>query len=347
MLLVALTSCEQKKRSILDSNNVKTTYLQSEELLLNEMPLLPKGCCLRDSFLIIFEPKLKDGFLSVYSLNNGNLLRRYGYKGEGPNEFQNPRFIFSEFLLNSSSDLLIGDIDALYLLNIDSIISDSTYVHSQYMKLPKELLSYNYLLNISDSTLVANVTNEGQFVDYNRFTKKRVVKNIYEKIEKFNNVDDFCYTTQIYDAYYTANKKNIIIAYKNWKQIDIVSMTGNLRKRIYFEDYQNNIDKIAASGNKNIRMNEDAILYFSYVFPTEEYFYALCWNSTKENIKKGLAVSEIYKFDWDGNLLNISKLDKAISYFCIDSKAGKMYAIGTDKDLELKIYQYTNSDFLN
>lgn len=345
ILLVALVSCKHSNESVLSTKEVETVNLKAEEFVLNEMLLFPKGCCIRDSFIVVFEPKLKDGFLAVYSLNSGRLLRRYGKKGESPTDFHNPRFILDETLLNTSSELLIGDSDALYSLKIDSIVSDSSYIHHLQMKLPREIMPYNYILSVSDSTLVANTTSEKQLMYYKRLSKEKTLKNVYRRIDKLVGVDEFCCTTQIYDAYYAANKDNIIIAYKNWKQIDLVSLDGNLKKRICFDDYQHNIDKITVENKSNIRIGDDAILFFTYVFTTEDHFYALCWNDTKKNIKQGVAKSEIYKFDWKGNLLNILQLDKAVSYFCIDDKTGIIYAIGTEPDLDFRLYKYQELDF--
>ena len=79
-------------------------------------------------------------------------------------------------------------------------------------------------------------------------------------------------------------------------------------------------------------------MFFSFIYPTNDYFYALCWNNTRTNIKQGSAKTSIYKFNWEGELKDIFQLDKAISYFCIDS-SNILYAIGVSEDnLDLNIY---------
>lgn len=339
--VLGLVSCrENYKVKTVNLNGVKETFLQSEEVKLSESPLFPKGCCIRDSFLIVFEPKLSDGFLLIYNEHTGELIKRYGTRGEGPSDFINPRFIFNANLLSSLEYLLIGDVDALYLLDVDSIVSTNQYIHSLYFSLPEEVSLYNYVLAISDTCLIVNQTCDAQLTYYNLKSKHVNKRNFFEKRANMRDVSDFCYATQICDAYYTSSQNSIIIAYKNKKQIDIISMSGELMKSIYFDNYLYNDDKMILKNKNNVKFDADAIMYFSYVLPMEKYFYALCWDDTRENMKNGRTKSKIYKFDWDGNLIEILNLDRAISCFCIYENE-KIYAIGlSSDDLDLKMYCY-------
>lgn len=342
-ILVILVSCSNEKDAdALDTSVIPSSKLQSEKMLLDEPPLLPKGCCLRDSFLIVFEPKLKDGFLSFYSLSNGKLIKRYGRIGQGKGDFQNPRFIFNEYVLQSSSELLIGDYNKLCYLNIDSVVySSSRYDSEKKIDLLNNFLSYNYVLELSDSLFIFNMTNQGQLLYHDRYSEENTWKSYYEKLSPLKGATDFCYTSQIYDAYYTANKDVIVIAYKNIKQIDVVTKkSGKLKKRILMDDYLHNVDKMQLTNKANINLESNALLYFTYAFPLKNFFYVLCWNDTKENIKKGVAKSMIYKFDWSGNLHHIYNLDRPVSYFCINDEMNIIYAIGSSESLEIEMFYY-------
>lgn len=342
-ILAILVSCSNEKDAdVLDTSVIPSSKLQSEKMLLDEPPLLPKGCCLRDSFLIVFEPKLKDGFLSFYSLNNGKLIKRFGRIGQGNGDFQNPRFIFNEHVLQTPSELLIGDYNKLCCLNIDSIIySSSRYDGEKKIDLLHNFLSYNYVMELSDSLFIFNMTNQGQLLYHDRCSEENTWKSYFKKLSNLKEANDFCYTSQIYDAYYTANKDIIVIAYKNIKQIDIVTKkTGKLKKRILMDDYLYNIDKMQLINKSNIKFDPNALLYFTYAFPLKNFFYVLCWNDTKENIKKGIAKSMIYKFDWSGNLHHIYNLDRPVSYFCINNEMNMIYAIGSSESLEIEMFYY-------
>ena len=118
--------------------------------------------------------------------------------------------------------------------------------------------------------------------------------------------------------------------------IDIISKSGDLVKQIYFPNYDMNNSKMSFNGN--LIIEEDSKRFFTYVYPDEDSFYALCWNDTKENIKYGKAKPLIYKFDWEGNLNQIYQLNQCISYFCVSDN--QLYAIGIrEDDLELCLFE--------
>ena len=48
---------------------------------------------LEDSILVVYEPKMKDGFLSAFNINTSHLISTFASIGESPEEFINPRII--------------------------------------------------------------------------------------------------------------------------------------------------------------------------------------------------------------------------------------------------------------
>lgn len=172
--------------------------------------------------------------------------------------------------------------------------------------------------------------------------KRVVFKDYFDKEDRLDNISQFSYVSVIYDAYYTSDNKDVIaIAYKNLKKIDLISIpTGKLLKSIEFPGFDKNLNKIKRIDNLNIEI-EEGVLYYTFVYPTEEKFYALCWDSTRDKIRKGEAVPMIHVFDWEGNLLEILQPDIPISYFCVDKFLNKLYAVGQDKEsLDLQIYRF-------
>lgn len=337
--LFTLSSCADKKE-VLNLSRVKESKLQLEEISFDVPSLFPKGCCVKDSFLIVFNPKDKEGFLYIYDKGDKTFLKKYGTIGEGPDDFKNPRFLFNDNLLPSKNTLLIGDGTRLYAVNIDAILNSSGKAHDVLTEIPGNLRLYNYLLHNNDSMLVVNQTGEHQLTFYNKRTKTTDLKNYFEKNGILKDASDFCRAMQIYDAYYSSNRERIAIAYKHWKQIDILSASGDLIKQIYFPDYDYNRGKMSLDG-ESLRLGEDARMFFSFIYPTNDFFYALCWDNTKTNIKQGSARASIYQFNWEGELKEIFRLDKAVSYFCIDS-SGMLYAVGISEDnLDLIIYSST------
>ena len=56
-LLFTFSSCTEKKE-VLTLEHVKVSKLQLEETPFDIPSLFPKGCCIKDSFLVIFDPYL-------------------------------------------------------------------------------------------------------------------------------------------------------------------------------------------------------------------------------------------------------------------------------------------------
>lgn len=76
---------------------------------------------------------------------------------------------------------------------------------------------------------------------------------------------------QIFDAHYNAGEESIVIAYKNRKQIDLVSFDGEMIKRIYFPNYDYNIPKMHIEEN-NLKYDVNARLFFHLFIPKMTIF---------------------------------------------------------------------------
>ena len=346
--LTALLCFSCKKREIhtetLNMDSIKEIHINTSPTSYCSTTLYPKNCFfIKDSFLVVFEPKNQNNFIHVYNNDTKKIIARFGQIGKGGYDFINPRLITNN-IPAKSNEFIIGDTRRICKINIDSLLLNKNYKGEDYADIPDELRLYNYILYCSDSLIIVNQTGKKQLTFWDRNKEKAVHKNILLRNENLK-VTDLCLTMGIYDAYYTSNGERIAIAYKNWKQIDIVSLSGDIVKRVYFPNYLFNQDKVDLYKDKqNIEFSKDAHLFFTYVASTSKYLYALCWNNTKENIKKGKAFSQIYQLDWDGNLVNIYSFDRAISSFCV-FKDNITYAIGvSERNLDLNIY---NCNYIN
>lgn len=334
-LIVLLVSCTKEKNTIVNLDKIQTREIHLEKMTLEDAPLFPRGCCLVDSSLVLFDSKDKDGFLSIYNLE-GQLLGKYGTKGNGPNDFIHPKFISNGKFITANRNMYIGDINAVYTLNIDAALVDTRKEELPYTEIPEKLSMYNYILQNTNILLVVQQTGDKQLAFYDKETCRTDFKNYFEKIPSLNNASDLCYVMQIYDAYYSSNDTTMAIAYKNRKQIDILSLSGDLINRVYFPDYDYN-DARMSLRNGNLYLSEDAKMFFSFVFATVDSYYFLCWDDTRENIKAGKAKTKIYKTDSYGNIQEIMQLDKSVSYFCLNQS--HLYAIGiSEENLDLEVY---------
>ena len=283
--------------------------------------------------MVVYEPKDKQGFLYIYNNLNKSFIRKIGRKGEAPNEFVRPRFIMNNSTLGKQN-LLIGDINGLYSLDITS---DSAQKKGSTI-FPANLETYNYVLHNSLDTLIVNQTRDHQLTIYNKKEDRISFKDYYDKELLDRTVSEFANVNIVFDAYYTSNNNLIMIAYKNFKIIDLISKkTLELVKRIYFPGYDYNQYCFSKEGNQP-KLSKNSKLFFTYAYPSKNGFYVLSLESERSSIENGIAKPIIYEILNDGTINNIYKLDQTISSFCVDKDS--IYGIGlSDLDEELCIFK--------
>lgn len=335
LFFIFFCSCE-KQKNIIKSSSIVKKQLVSSVIKFDKTLMFPKGISVSDSLIIIYEPKLKDGFISVYDLKSSKLITRFGSYGDAPRDFHEVRFLQNTFL-HDKNDIIIGDDRGLYAINIDSILLGKI-LKRKIVNVTKEIIGYNYILSYNDP-IVFNQTGNSQLTYYDPVSGKKEGKNYYKKNDKLKELDDFIYSSQLYDACYASNGKYIAIAYKNFKSVDFITLSGKLFNSCLFEDFDSNISKVKSIDAYNISI-ENGLVYYTSLYPTKDKLYALCWNADKKSIKNGIVKSEIHTFNWKGELLSIYELDKPVSYFCINDSENKIYAIGLNSNLDFEALEY-------
>ncbi|WP_392419548.1 hypothetical protein ACF3OE_07665 [Capnocytophaga canis] len=84
---------------------------------------------------------------------------------------------------------------------------------------------------------------------------------------------------------------------------------------------------------------ENGKLYYTYVYPTNEFLYALCWDGNEKEVGQGKVFPSVHVFAWDGTLKEIIELDVPVSYFCVNENKSLLFAIALNPDefeLELR-----------
>ena len=164
ILFILLSSCNE--REIVNMDGVKHTEIQLTPLELENDLLFPKGCFVLDSILVLYDGKDKENFL--YAYKDGQIFSKFGQRGEGLNEFINPRFICKGI---NKSLIQIGDETGIYSLDLNALIQGTPKQELLALELPEELRLYNYLLRIDKDNIVVNQKGEKQLTFYNRHIK--------------------------------------------------------------------------------------------------------------------------------------------------------------------------------
>lgn len=337
IMALMVSSCTKSVRNIeiVDESNVPMKNIELQKLNLDETPLAPQSLCFVDTFMVVFEDEQgrTSNFISVYS--NNKLIKKFGSVGRGPTDLLLPRS-FSEGRCEHKY-LRAGGSGKTIKYDIDSLIYSNKLVYVSE-ELPKAMELCNNMLIDNDSLWVAFRTSEYQLSFYNKRNDSMTGYANFDKSHFGDQVTDFIYNMQVCPATYTSNDEVIIIAYNMQKGIDIVSNTGELKRRLRFEDYDGNINKmrIDKTGNiANVFYNDDANVYFYDACAVDDGFYAFSLDTVWSPETK----TKVFKFDWNGNLQLIYKLNKFVRGSVVYD--GKIYGItlateeNEDSDFEI------------
>ena len=128
---------------------------------------------------------------------------------------------------------------------------------------------------------------------------------------------------------YGSCNDNIVIAYQNFKIIDIISAKQQkLIKKLYFKGYDTN--PIIMDGDFAM-YDMNYVLFFDFVIANDDYFYVRSWDSPFLEIDMhDIGVPKIYKIDYEGNIQKLYVLKQRIRSFTI--KGNEIFAICLDPD---------------
>ncbi len=330
-----IVSCSNTDNNkILQSSSIPTTDVKTSDTPYSQSTMFPQDALLlSDSILVVYEPKLEDGFICVYNDKTHDQIAQFGSLGPAPDQFINPRPLFDGIL--SADKFFVADLKGIYAF--DAFNDYSNRVKGDFIEqIPEDFKLYNYLLANNDSVMVCSQTGPHQLSIYNKTTKAVGYRDFFP-----NNTDiatnDLVKNMNVYEASYTCSENLVAAAYHNWKQIDIYDLSTGEVTNVRFDDYLYNKDMIRYDTNKQIiDIADDAKIYFTQIKSTKNYIYALCWDNIKSVIGKAQVTPTVYQIDWQGNAIAKYKFDRPIANFCIYNDTIK-YAIGILEDGEMHI----------
>lgn len=317
--------------------------LKSGEKIELQDALNPKYCYLiRDSlFLISNRDDVNKSYGGLYSLKTGNLIREFASKGQGPKEF-----------ISCTLDVRSGDSDIFYLedviqnkywiCSIDSIINGSNYL----------LRSFTYSRDV-----IRLCPIENEYVGYNFwYLDNDKINNKVNPINKYTMTDNpkgrlgtghEYFVANVTGGYVFTNKKcnRYLIANFFTDKIEFYNDSLKLIKRMIGPDFMNPEYKKISRDGVNYVFFEKGTSYRAYLAYTitDEHIY-LAYEGTNGTPYKtsNLKNVEIFKIDWDGNLLCNYILDKHAFSISVDEKEEYIYACCYDSyDGEIELLKYS------
>lgn len=331
-------SMERTKVKLLDLN-IYSDYISPQILLY-------------DSLIVNYLFSDNNYFFNIVNLKNGNLLGQFCHKGKGNNELLYCMELDNCYIKSNDLKALIVDSHKglIHEWNITKSIEMKETVFDTITKFKNTdpMRPYIYSFRINDSTLLGYLGSSAD--DFNR--KKPILpaielrdiysENILKTIHVFNDTfedDDFPsklistkddYIPSFYYYYSITDVKPdckyAVQSMKFLSQLNIINIETGEVKGIRLKDTPN----FSLFRNyKNIKKQ-----YFrGGVIATDDCIYA--GYSGMEADMKGNNVRYIYKFNWDGDILNVYDLGLNVEQILYNKGTGELYAFDSSN---LKLY---------
>lgn len=280
----------------------------------------------KDSLVLVSNRDATQPFKAgLYSLNSGKLIREIAPKGNGPEEF-----------IDCTIDVRAGSSDIFYLedaiqntyriCSIDSILSFSDYI----------LRSFTYSRDVIRLCPVKD-----KYIGYNFwYLNEKAYDNKVMPLETYPMTNEPKARTGTGHEYFVANvtggyvfmspdQKKIWVANLFDDKIEIYNDSLRLTKCLHGPDHFERKYKLVEEDNFKYLFFEKGTSFRSYLAYTltKDHVYLVYegTNGTPYHMND-LKNVEIFKLDWNGNLICNYRLDKYAYAISVDSKEEYLYA---------------------
>lgn len=334
-LIITMTvcSCSRKEKPVIEDNSYPIVNAQLKSVEFDDKIMMPTNLILlEDSILVVYEPKMKDGFLSAFNTNTSHLISTFSTIGESPEEFMNPRILNA---LSTHDTFYVGDAQKIMSYNATSILTDEIK-GARILSVPQEMRHYNNILSLSDSLIVYTQTGEYPISLYDISNDKLKFTSYFPSID-WTEGTPHIKNMEVFANCMTSDGRNIAIAYHNWNTISIVTPEGDVIKELFFPEWDFNKEKMKIEPSTgNLTLDSSCKIFFTQIRSNSKYIFALGWSETKDSIKNGEASSYIYVIDWEGNVVQKITFDRSVSTFCVnDNTIPYVIAVGDDGELHV------------
>lgn len=278
-----------------NNSGVKPYKVAAREIGVEQI-LNPQDLACTQNYLIVKNDKETEVF-TVYGLPDLTYKYTYGRSGKGPGEFQ------AAYILPCSGDsVFISDFIQYAVTKND--IGGNFNVTGSY-DLPQGLPLFNDI----------------HFLGGDRFCFQcRDANKVGIQVWNFD----------------TGKKEQDISLAENGNSLNedgMLASCGNrmayaycYQDKLLIKDIESGKTMIVGSEKKDV---ENEIFYYSNIKATPRHIYALFQGYSEEEISADAEdkFSQVYVFDWDGNLLKKIELDRIVNLFAVDDAENNIYAM--------------------
>ncbi len=332
VILLPFTSCS---RSFVDEGVTHftrndfpiKTKLTSEEILFKESLLPLEYTILRDTLLLVTNWDASSNFLDLYNMNTREKIVSLTYFGRGPNELLSCKVIHRD----PNEDFFYAfDMVAKTVTkyNIDSVLTMGKHYNPNYIKLPH----FTKDLAFESDSILAVYNDSYTFGLYNKTPSPFVKLKLHNgQLQNYEEPSIKYFSTNISGGYLLTNREKIVVAYHYTDRIDFFNGEELCKSMI-------GPDKIIPelqfdTNNSNELAFKKGMYYRSYypVAHTDNYIYLSYIGLNQPDALSIEKPIEVFKIDWEGNLIALFELDKFIYNISISKDERYIYGTAAEK----------------
>jgi hypothetical protein len=307
----------------------KTVLLNSNTTSPVKDDIYPIIMGLSDSLLVLCDINSEIHFY-VYNVPEMKYLGSFGKQGKGPKDFSDPVFWGQFEQTKTNSKIWVYQTNKMAFTLVDIIKSISTtnaYIEKNIIMSPETGAAVNIISLKNNKFVGGGRVEQGEFFIYN---------NIKNKIQwKPLIIDDIDYieamkTNNLLTSYKQGvikikpDKSKFVKIFAYMPIIDVYNENAELSFSIIMRDC-----KFPSFRNK--QFDEETNVFFTNVFLTDNYIYALNQNCNLLQLSKNSCYNtEILVFDWNGKPVckyRINETFSSMAPFVVDERNNKLYTI--------------------
>ena len=326
-------SCNQdfgRKKIVYYNSFPKSVFLKTEKVYRIQDEIYPMLMGVKDSILVLCDIN-SDIHFYTYTVPNIKYRGSFGKQGKGPNDLLDPVF-WGEFENDKNNNKIwVYQTNRMLftLVNvINSVKSKNASIERNIVMPPEIGAAVNIIALKNNMFIGGGRVEQGEFFVYNNATQKihwkPIIsdnKNYIEKVKSANLLSS--YKQGIIKI--KPDKSKFVKVFSYMPIIDVYDENAELSFSIIAENC-----KFPKIGNK--QFDKEAKVFYTNVFLTDKYIYALRQNCTLIQLSQNLCPQvEINVFDWKGKAICkyiIKESLGSLAPFAIDEKNNKIYTIG-------------------
>ena len=315
MLSACMCACSQRASNKNEEVDIKPKKLAVADTLVTFYEDYPAFLDVRDDRLCVTLVK-SDTCLALFDKYSGNLVKRLGVKGKGPQDMQSPEFVKNGPLVDAGR-FVFYDLNQqkLFFLDKDGELGDFSPLTARYGS-----------LNVTADYIVGHSTgfDPSLFLVKDRKTGEEKAMELHPKLPESQEERLKDMLRYMYSPHVLCNEaqNRIVLAMYFFDLVQIYNFQGELQKTLTLgeeKDFGQMVSELTNNGD-----------YWGYssAYATKDFCYLR--RTLNEGATGEGKQSQIMKMDWEGRVMDIYDLDVVPNGgFCVDED-GKQYAIAHD-----------------